>query len=159
MYFEHKRLYRSLKSEVPDGDSVIELGKARLAREGADATIVTYGGTVPMACEISDELRSEGKASVEVIDLRSLAPLDEEAILSSVRKTNRVLILHEDNLTAGFGAELSARLSEKAFELLDAPIMRLAASDTPVPFAPNLEKVVLPSKDQLKNMMLELLDF
>ena len=159
LYFEHKKLYRSLKSEVMDGEYVVELGKATIDREGSDATIVTYGGTVPLACEVSDGFRASGTASIEVIDLRCLVPLDEETLLSSVRKTNRVLILHEDNLTAGFGAEVAALITEKAFEYLDAPMTRLAAADTPVPFAPNLEKAVLPSKEALTKAVHNLLDF
>jgi 2-oxoisovalerate dehydrogenase E1 component beta subunit len=159
MYFEHKKLYRSLKSDVQDGDAVVELGKARIAREGRDATVITYGGTVPIACELSDEFNSEGIGSVEVVDLRSLVPLDEETVLASIKKTNRALILHEDNLTAGFGAELSARITEKAFEYLDAPILRVASADVPVPFAPDLEKEVLPSKSDLKQKLLSLLSF
>ena len=157
MYFEHKRLYRSLKAEVPDGEYVVELGKAAIAREGSDATIITYGGTLGMAVEVANELSHLG--SIEVIDIRSLVPLDEETILNSVRKTNRVLILHEDNLTAGFGAELAALVTEKAFECLDAPVMRVAAADMPVPFAPTLEREVLPSKDELRKALETLLAF
>ncbi len=159
MYFEHKRLYRSLKSEVPDGEYVVELGKARIVREGNDATILTYGGTVPMAQEVADEFASNGKGNIEVIDLRSLVPLDKDAIYASVRKTNRVLVLHEDNLTAGFGAELVALVTEFAFESLDAPVMRLASFDSPVPFAPNLEKMVLPAKGELTSKLDQLLSY
>ncbi len=159
MYFEHKKLYRSLKAEVPDGEYVVELGKARIAREGTDATIITYGGTVPLALQVAEELAAEGHGSIEVIDLRSLVPLDEEAIFNSVRKTNRALILHEDNITAGFGAEISAKITEHAFEYLDAPIARVAAFDAPVPFAPNLEVEVLPSKTELRSAVLGLLGY
>ncbi len=159
MYFEHKKLYRSLKAEVPDGEYVVELGKARIAREGSDATIITYGGTVPMAVQVAEEIAAEGHGSVEVIDLRSLVPLDHEAIFTSIRKTNRALILHEDNITAGFGAEISALITEQAFESLDAPITRVAAFDAPVPFAPNLEAEVLPSKAELKEAVLGLLRY
>jgi 2-oxoisovalerate dehydrogenase E1 component beta subunit len=159
MYFEHKRLYRSLKEEVPDGEYTVELGKANILREGSDATILTYGGTVPIALEVADEFASSGKGSVEVIDLRSLVPLDKDTIFASVKKTNRVLILHEDNLTAGFGAELAALVTEFAFESLDAPVIRLAAYDSPVPFAPNLEKMVLPQKNQLTSKLDRLLGY
>jgi len=159
MYFEHKRLYRSLKAEVADGEYVVELGKARTVREGSDATIITYGGTVPMAAEVADEFSEGGKGSIEVVDLRTLVPLDRDAIYASVRKTNRVLILHEDNLTAGFGAELAALVTEFAFESLDAPVMRLAAYDSPVPFAPNLEKQILPDKAQLTDAINTLLAY
>ncbi len=159
LYFEHKRLYRSLKSEVPDGEYTVPIGKAKVAREGDDLSIITYGGTLPLATEVAEEFSSKGKANIEVIDIRSLAPLDEEAILLSVRKTNRALILHEDNLTAGFGAELSALITEKAFEFLDAPVKRLASFDSPVPFAPSLEREVLPSKKMLRRTVEELLDY
>ncbi len=159
LYFEHKRLYRSLKAEVPDGEYVVELGKAHIAKQGSDATIITYGGTVPLALDVAAEFESSKKASIEVVDLRSVVPLDEDAILASVRKTNRVLILHEDNLTGGFGAEIAARITEKAFDALDAPVMRIAAADVPVPFAPNLEKEVLPSPAQLKQGLEQLLAF
>lgn len=159
MYFEHKRLYRSLKADVPEGEYVVELGKANVAREGSDATIVTYGGTMPLALEVADEFSSRGKGTIEVIDLRTLVPLDRDAIFASIAKTNRVLILHEDNLTAGFGAELAALVIEHAFESLDAPVMRLASYDSPVPFAPNLEKMVLPDKEQLGTLLQKLLNF
>lgn len=159
LYFEHKRLYRSLKEEVPDGEHIVELGHARIAREGGDATIVTYGGTVPLAVEVADEFRSSGKGSIEVIDLHSLVPLDEATILTSIRKTNRALILHEDNLTAGFGAEIAARITEHAFEALDAPVMRLASADVPVPFAPTLEKEVLPNTARLSGALQTLLNY
>lgn len=155
LYFEHKKLYRSLKEEVPDGEYVVEIGKARIVREGSDLTIITYGGTVPMALEVTDE----SDASIEVIDIRSLAPFDEETVLKSIRKTNRALIVHEDNLTAGFGAEIAARITDKAFEFLDAPVKRLAAFDSPVPFAPNLEKMILPSKKQLTDAVNDLLRY
>lgn len=159
LYFEHKRLYRSLKEEVPDGEHIVEIGKARTVREGSDASIITYGGTVPMAFEVAEEFAQNGIANIEVIDIRSLAPFDEEAVLQSVRKTSRALILHEDNLTAGFGAEIAARITDKAFESLDAPIRRLAAYDSPVPFAPNLEKMILPSKPQLERELKKLLEY
>jgi 2-oxoisovalerate dehydrogenase E1 component beta subunit len=149
LYFEHKRLYRSLKAEVPDGEYIVPLGKARITREGSDATIITYGGTVALAEQVANEFYEQGTANIEVIDLRSIVPLDKKAIFESVRKTNRVLILHEDNLTAGFGAELAALITEHAFESLDAPVIRIAAKDVPVPFAPNLEKKVLPDKNEI----------
>ncbi len=155
LYFEHKKLYRSLKEEVPDGEYVVEIGKARIDREGSDLSIITYGGTLPMALEVADE----SDASIEVIDIRSLAPFDEETVLASIRKTNRALIVHEDNLTAGFGAEIAARITDNAFEYLDAPVKRLAAFDSPVPFAPNLENMILPSKQQLTEAVNELLRY
>jgi 2-oxoisovalerate dehydrogenase E1 component beta subunit len=159
LYFEHKRLYRSLKSEVPDGEFTVPIGKAQIAREGSDLSIITYGGTLPLAVQVAEEFSSEGKANIEVLDLRSLVPLDKDAIFASVRKTNRALILHEDNLTAGFGAELAALITEHAFESLDAPVRRLASFDSPVPFAPNLEKQVLPDKTTLRKALLDLLEY
>jgi 2-oxoisovalerate dehydrogenase E1 component beta subunit len=159
LYFEHKRLYRSLKADVQDGEYTVEIGKAQIAREGSDATIITYGGTLQMALEVADQILGEDGARVEVIDIRSLVPLDEEAILASVRKTSRALVLHEDNLTAGYGAEIAARITEKAFESLDAPVIRYAAFDSPVPFAPDLEKMVLPNRDTLKGKLRDLLAY
>ncbi|MDP4229164.1 MAG: alpha-ketoacid dehydrogenase subunit beta [Bacteroidota bacterium] len=159
LFFEHKRLYRSLKSEVPSGEYVVPLGKAKTARIGKDLSLITYGGTLPLAVEVAEAFAKEGKADIEVIDLRSLVPLDLEAILSSVRKTSRVLVLHEDNLTAGFGAELVALITEHAFEALDAPVKRLASFDSPVPFAPDLEREVLPSVRSVGSAVEELLDY
>ena len=159
LYFEHKRLYRSLKADVQDGEYVVPIGKAHIAREGDAATVVTYGGTLPMAIEVAGELVKSDGVSIEVLDLRSLAPLDQEAILTSVKKTSRVLVLHEDNLTAGFGAEIAARITEQAFEALDAPVMRLASFDAPVPFSPDLEPMVLPNAKKLKEKLRELLNF
>lgn len=159
LYFEHKRLYRSLKAEVEEGEYTVEIGKGRVAREGSDVSVITYGGTVVLAEQVADELAKEDLGSVEVIDLRSLVPLDEEMILASVRKTNRVLVLHEDALTAGFGAEIVARITDKAFNSLDAPVKRIGAFDSPIPFAPALEKMVLPSKENIRASILELVHF
>lgn len=159
LYFEHKRLYRSLKSEVPDGEYTVPIGKAKIAKDGSDLSIITYGGTLLLAMEVANEFTSEGKGNIEVVDIRSLVPLDEETILQSVRKTNRALVLHEDNLTAGFGAEISALITEKAFEYLDAPVRRLASFDSPVPFAPSLEMEVLPSKEKLRKAVEDLLEY
>jgi 2-oxoisovalerate dehydrogenase E1 component beta subunit len=159
IYFEHKRLYRSLKSEVPDGEYTVPLGKCRLAREGTDASIITYGGTLALAIKVADTFAAVGEGNIEVIDLRSIVPFDEEGVLASVRKTNRALVLHEDNLMAGFGAEVVARITEKAFESLDAPVLRLASFDAPVPFAPDLEKMVLPNEATLSQKLRELLRY
>jgi pyruvate/2-oxoglutarate/acetoin dehydrogenase E1 component len=158
LYFEHKRLYRSLKDDVPEGDYVVEIGKARTAREGRDLSIITYGGTVTLSLEVANKLAKEG-IEIEVIDLRSLIPLDEDAILASVRKTNRALVIHEDALTAGFGAEVAARITDKAFDSLDAPVKRVAAYDSPVPFAPDLEKMILPSVASIEKAVRELLAY
>jgi pyruvate/2-oxoglutarate/acetoin dehydrogenase E1 component len=144
LYFEHKFLYRRIKDEVPDEDYVVPLGKAAVRRTGADLTIVTFGAMVYTALETATALAAEG-VEAEVIDLRSLAPLDRNAILESVAKTSRVLLLHEATLTGGIGGELAAIIGEHAFEYLDAPVMRVASLDSPVPYAPALETAFLPS--------------
>ena len=141
MYFEHKFLYRSIKERIPDDYYTVEIGKARLVREGNDATIITYGMGVHWASEI---LAAMPSVSVDLIDLRTLLPWDREAVEHSVRKTSRVIILHEDTLTGGVGAEISAWINEHCFTLLDAPVMRVAGLDTPIPFAPTLEANFLP---------------
>jgi 2-oxoisovalerate dehydrogenase E1 component beta subunit len=144
LYFEHKFLYRRIKDDVPDDDYVVPLGKAAVRRDGTDMTIITFGAMVYTALEAAKTLAEQG-VEVEVLDLRSLAPLDREAILESVAKTNRVLLLYEATLTGGIGGELAAIISEHAFEYLDAPIMRVASADAPVPYAPALETAFLPS--------------
>jgi 2-oxoisovalerate dehydrogenase E1 component beta subunit len=144
LYFEHKFLYRRIKDEVPDDDYIVPLGKAAVRREGGDLTIVTFGAMVYTALEAAATLAEAG-VETEVIDLRSLAPLDRDTILTSVAKTSRVLLLHEATLTGGIGGELAAIIGEHAFEYLDAPVMRIASADAPVPYAPPLEAVFLPS--------------
>jgi len=144
LFFEHKYLYRRIKGEMPAGDHVVPIGKARVAREGTDLSIITYAATVWKALEAAVELEQEDGVSVEVIDLRSLAPLDDEAIQATVRKTSRVLIVHEDTRTGGIAGEITARISETSFEWLDAPVMRVTAHDVPLPYAPSLEDYVLP---------------
>jgi 2-oxoisovalerate dehydrogenase E1 component beta subunit len=144
LFFEHKYLYRRVKDVMPDGDQVVPLGVARVAREGHDVSIVTYASTVWKALEAAEQLHAEDGVSVEVIDLRSLAPLDEEAIYRTVKKTNRLLIVHEDTRTGGFAGEITARVSETCFEWLDAPVLRVTAADIPLPYAPALEDYVLP---------------
>src|SRR4051812_37047477 len=145
LYFEHKKLYRlpRLRAELPQDDYVVEIGKARIAREGRDVSIITFGAQVLTALDAAAELEKEG-LDVEVVDLRTLAPLDKEAILTSVKKTSRALILHEASLTGGIGGEISAIISQEAFEWLDAPVVRLASLDTPVPYSPPLEDYYLP---------------
>ncbi len=155
MFFEHKYLYRSVRGPVPDDYYTLPIGKARLVREGNDCSIITYGLGVHWALEILDTLPG---ISADVLDLRSLLPWDHEAAAESVKKTNRVLILHEDTLTGGIGAELSAWITEHCFTSLDAPVMRVAALDTPVPFAPTLEQNFLP-KGRLKQAIEKLLSF
>ncbi len=143
LFFEHKYLYRRVKDVMPDGDHVVPIGKARVAREGNDVSIVTYASTVWKALEAADLLAAEG-ISVEVIDLRSLAPMDDEAIFRTVKKTNRLLIVHEDTRTGGMAGEITARVNETCFEWLDAPVLRVTAADIPLPYAPALEDYVLP---------------
>lgn len=143
LFFEHKYLYRRIKGEMPSGDHVVPIGKARTAREGTDVSIITYAATVWKSLEAAEELEKEG-ISVEVIDLRSLAPMDDEAIVATVKKTNRVLIVHEDTRTGGVAGEITARINELAFEWLDAPILRVTAADVPLPYSPPLEDYVLP---------------
>lgn len=141
LFFEHKLMYRSLKGMVPDGYYQVEVGRAALTREGSQLSIITYGMGVHWAHEILDSLP---EISADVLDLRTLLPWDKEAVSATVRKTNRVLILHEDTLTGGIGGEISAWISEHLFEHLDAPILRVAGLDTPIPFAPTLENNFLP---------------
>ena len=144
IYFEHKALYRRIKQEIPDGDYTVPIGPAAVVREGRDLSIITYGAMVWVAQEVADTLDQEG-VSVEIVDVRTLLPLDEATILASVRKTSRVLVLHEATLTGGVGGEIAARIAEKAFDCLDAPVVRVAAPDTPVPFSPPLEEAFLPN--------------
>ena len=158
IFFEHKGLYRKIKGEVPEGEYMIPLGKARVIVEGNDASIICYGSTVHMALEVAERMQKEG-VSIEVVDIRTLVPFDEETVLQSVRKTNRVLITHEAALTGGFASEISACITEKAFDSLDAPIKRVAAFDSPTPFAPTLEKAMLPNADKIHAELLHLLSY
>lgn len=141
MYFEHKLLYRSIRAQIPDDYYTIEIGKARLVREGSGVTIITYGMGVYWATETLDAMP---QVSADLIDLRTLLPWDKEAVQVSVRKTSRVIILHEDTLTGGIGAEIGAWISEHCFTMLDAPVVRVGGLDTPIPFAPTLEANFLP---------------
>jgi 2-oxoisovalerate dehydrogenase E1 component beta subunit len=143
LYFEHKHLYRRIKADVPEERYVTPIGKARTHREGEDISVITWGAMVYTADEAADELAKDD-VSVEVVDLRSVLPWDREAVLESVRKTSKVLVLHEDTRTGGFGAEIAATIAEEAFESLDAPVKRIAAPDAPVPFSPPLEKAYIP---------------
>ncbi|MBF9255468.1 dehydrogenase E1 component subunit alpha/beta [Pontibacter sp. 172403-2] len=143
MYFEHKMLYRSISQEIPDDYYTIEIGKARTVAEGTDLTIITYGMGVHWARQLQQELTD---ASFEILDLRTLLPWDKEAVRAAVEKTGRVIILHEDTLTGGIGGEIAAWISEYCFELLDAPVARVASLDTAVPFAPPLEQDFLPEQ-------------
>lgn len=154
LYFEHKALYRSMSADIPDDYYTTEIGKAAIAREGSEATIITYGNAVHWAKAAVESLG----ADVEVIDLRTLLPLDYETIAASVEKTNRVLLLHEDTMIGGIGGELSAYIAENLFEHLDAPIKRVASLDTPFPFAKDLERQFLP-QERLLTALEELLAY
>jgi 2-oxoisovalerate dehydrogenase E1 component beta subunit len=149
LFFEHKYLYRRIKGTMPAGDHVTPIGKARLAREGRDLSIITYAATVWKALEAAEQLEREDGLSVEVVDLRSLSPLDDEAITSTTKKTNRVLIVHEDTRTGGIAGEVTARINESCFEWLDAPVLRVTAHDVPLPYAPPLEDFVLPQTSDI----------
>ena len=144
LFFEHKYLYRRVKDVMPEGDHVVPIGKARVAREGTDVSIITYAATVWKALEAAEQLQKEDGISVEVIDLRTLLPMDDEAIVATVKKTNRVMIVHEDTRTGGIAGEITARINETCFEWLDAPVLRVTAHDVPLPYSPPLEDFVLP---------------
>ncbi len=148
IFLEHKYLYRSVKERLPAGDYTVPLGKAKVRREGNDLSIVAYGWMVHTALDAAAQLAAEG-IDMEVLDLRTLAPLDREAVLATVRKTNKVIFLHEDTLTGGLGGELAGIVGEHAFEYLDGPMVRIAAPDTPVPFSETLEKAFLPTVDEV----------
>jgi 2-oxoisovalerate dehydrogenase E1 component beta subunit len=158
LYFEHKHLYRRIKDEVPEERYTIPFGEARLHREGDDISVVTWGAMVYTADEAAQELESEG-ISVEILDLRTLAPWDKEAVLRSVAKTSKALVLHEDTHTGGFGAEIAATIAQEGFENLDAPVRRVTAPDTPVPFAPVLEKAFIPQVDDVVAGIKELAEY
>jgi len=158
IYIEHKFLYRRIKENLPDDDYIVPIGKANVRRRGNDLTIITWGAMIYVAEEAADELKKDG-VSAEIIDLRSILPFDEEAIPESVAKTNRVVILHEAPLTGGAGAEFAARIAEKAFDYLDAPIKRVAALDVPTPYSPPLEAAALPNKARVLAAARELLDY
>ena len=155
LYFEHKLLYRSIKESIPEDYYTIEIGKANIVSAGNDLSIITYGMGVHWAKEIMETLP---EISAEIIDLRTLLPWDKETVQTSVMKTNRVLILHEDTLTGGIGAEISAWINEHCFTHLDAPVVRVASLDTPIPFAPALEQNFLP-KGRLKDKIVELINY
>ncbi|HEX7733838.1 MAG TPA: alpha-ketoacid dehydrogenase subunit beta [Ktedonobacteraceae bacterium] len=151
LFLEHKLLYRQpeLRAELPDDDYTVPLGKAIVRREGEDMTVLTYGAMVYQCMQAATVLEEEDDLEVEVVDLRSLTPLDRETIMESVKHTNKVLIVHEDALTGGIGAELAAILAEELFEYLDGPITRVAAPDAPFPYAPPLEAAFLPNAEKI----------
>src|SRR6201981_1989951 len=148
IFFEHKYLYRRIKEDVPAEDYTVPLGKARLARSGRDLSIITYGAMVHVAIEAAEALSREG-IEIEVIDLRTVSPLDREAIAETVRRTNKVIILHEHVRTGGIAGEISAIINEEAFDSLDGPIVRLTALDSPVPFSPPQEEFFLPKPNDV----------
>ena len=158
LYFEHKHLYRRIKDEVPDERYTVPFGEARTHREGDDISLITWGAMVYTADEAAQKLEGEG-VSVEILDLRTLAPWDKDAVLRSVEKTSKALVLHEDTLTGGFGAEIAATIAEEAFENLDAPVRRIAAPDTPVPFSPPLEKAFIPQVEDVVAGLKELAEY
>ena len=155
---EHKFLYRRIKEEVPDGEIQVPIGKARLAREGKDVSIVTYAAMLHVALEAAEAAAREG-ISVEVLDLRTLLPLDEEAILGTAGRTGKVIVLHEATRTGGPGGEISALIAERAFEYLDAPVLRVAPPDTPVPYSPPLEEHFLPNADKVGKAIRAIYDY
>jgi 2-oxoisovalerate dehydrogenase E1 component beta subunit len=158
LYFEHKHLYRRLKAEVPEERYTTPLGKARIHREGDDVSVITWGAMVHTAAEAAEQLDSDG-VSVEIVDLRTVMPWDKQAVLESARKTSKVLVLHEDTRTGGFGAEIAATVAEEAYEDLDGPVKRIAAPDTPVPFSPPLEKAFIPQVEDVVAGLRELAEY
>ena len=155
MFLEHKNLYRRVRGEVPEGEHTVPIGEARVVRTGEELSVFAYGSTVGIAQQAVRELDED----VEIVDLRTLCPLDRDAILSSARKTGKVLIAHEATRSCGVGAEVAALIGEEAFEDLDAPIRRLTAPDVPIPFSPPLEQEVLPGLDDMKEAVRELLAY
>ena len=158
IYFEHKHLYRRIKEDVPDQDYVVPLGVADVKREGSDLTIITYGAMVHESLAVAERLSAEG-AECEVIDLRSLSPLDRDTFLESVRKTSRALVVHEAQLTGGFGGEVAAIIAQEAFDVLDAPVTRVAALDVPSPFAATLEDAMLPTPEKIYAAARDVIDY
>ena len=158
LFFEHKFLYRRAKEVLVEGDGVVEIGVARVVRPGRDASVITYGSTVHMSVEAAEKLAQEGY-EVEIVDLRTVLPWDRQTVLNSVKKTARALVVHEDTRTGGIGAEVAATISELCFEWLDAPVMRVASHDTPVPFAPPLEEFFMPSAKKIEDELRTLLQF
>ena len=148
LFFEHKKSYRRWKGEVPDGDYTVPLSQADVKREGRHISVITYGIGVHYALEAAERINREG-VSVEVVDLRTLAPMDKATIGRSISKTNKVLIVHEDNKTGGVGAEIAATIAEDYFEQFDGPILRVAAADAHLPYAPSLEEAIVPNVDDV----------
>ncbi len=158
IYFEHKHLYRRIREDVPDEDYIVPIGEADLKREGGDLTIVTYGAMVHESLAAAERLSNEG-AECDVVDLRTLVPLDTASFLASVRKTSRALVVHEAHLTGGFGGEVAAIIAQEAFDALDAPVTRVGSLDVPVPFAGPLEDAVLPNAEKIYRAAVEVLEY
>jgi len=160
LFLEPKALYNSTKvlSPIPD-DFEVPFGKARLRREGSDLSIITYGNTTPLCVDLADQFTKDGTASIEVLDLRSLSPLDTEAIMATVKKNGKVLVVHEDKVFGGFGGEVAALINDLAFEYLDAPVKRVGSAFTPVGFNRILEAAVLPDLAKIENAATELLNY
>jgi 2-oxoisovalerate dehydrogenase E1 component len=160
LFLEPKALYNAPKvaTPIPD-DFEVPFGKARLRREGSDMSIITYGNTTPFCVELADRFVKDGTASLEVLDLRSLSPLDTDAILSTVKKTGKVLVVHEDKVFGGFGGEVAALINDMAFEYLDGPVKRVGSTFTPVGFNRILEAAILPNVERIEKAAIELLNY
>jgi 2-oxoisovalerate dehydrogenase E1 component len=160
LFLEHKGLYRQsyAMSPEPDSDYLVPFGKANIVKEGNDLSVITYGAMVHETNFAIKRLEEEGY-SIEIIDIRTISPLDTETIFKSVKKTGKAIIIHEDTLTSGFGAEIAAKIAEFAFEYLDGPVRRIAAKDTPIPYHPNLENVVLPNRERIYTELKNLLNY
>ncbi|HSF39462.1 MAG TPA: alpha-ketoacid dehydrogenase subunit beta [Thermoanaerobaculia bacterium] len=158
LYFEHKYLYRRIKDELPEGAGPVPIGKARVAREGRDLSVVTWGAMLHVALEAASRLEADG-IRLEVLDLRTIKPLDEEAVLATVKKTSRVIVLSEEQVTGSVAGDVAARIAQNAFEWLDGPVHRLCCPDTPVPYSPTLEEAYLPNVDKLVAKVRELASY
>ncbi|HZM70697.1 MAG TPA: alpha-ketoacid dehydrogenase subunit beta, partial [Candidatus Cryosericum sp.] len=159
IYLEHKYLYRRIKEELPAGDYVVPIGKAEVRREGTDLSILTYGAMLYPCLEAAEALEKERGARAEVIDLRTLLPLDREAIVATARKTGKVMVVHEDTRTGGIAGEIAATINEEAFDHLDGPVLRVTAPDTPVPYAAPLEDFFLPNKEKILHVATRLVGY
>ncbi len=159
IYLEHKFLYRRIKEELPEEDYVVPIGRAAVRRPGSDLSILSYGAMIYPSMEAAEALASERGVEAEVIDLRSLLPLDREAIVETARKTGKVMVVHEDIRTGGIAGEISAIINEEAFDYLDGPVLRVTSPDTPVPYSPPLEEFFLPNRDKILDAARRLADY
>ena len=161
MFCEHKGLYRQSYAITPEPDEnyLLPFGKAKIVKEGNDLTVISYGLSLWDSVFAAKKLEEEFNYSIEVIDIRTIIPLDEDTIFNSVKKTNKAIIIHEDTLTGGFGAEIAARIADTCFHYLDGPVKRIAAKDSHVPYAPMLENAVLPSRELIYKGIKELIEF